>query len=78
MSAVKTKQTMTLTDLLKEIKALRDSMKTGRIGGTGPSIRRHACSSCGLTDEEWAKVEGWNEAMDDAADRIDKILEASN
>jgi len=29
-------------------------------------LRRHACGSCGFTDEEWAEVETWNKAIDAA------------
>jgi len=27
-------------------------------------LRRHRCSACGMTDEEWAHVGGWNAALD--------------
>ena len=60
--------------LVEELKKLLASMRMSRMGGTGPSIRKHCCSSCGLTDEEEAGVYGWNDAMDLVADKIDEIL----
>lgn len=35
--------------------------------------KQHHCSSCGLSDEEWTEIDGYNRAIDIAAKLIEEI-----
>ena len=61
------------------VEALRDFV--GRLHRSsfraGGGLRRHSCSSCGLTDEEQAEVDGYNAACEMAAKVIAGILDGN-